>query len=1310
MRLPAATTSTTPANAGGASAPVRRPIAARSLIILGLMLAMTAAAAMMFALLLQTRASRQVAVGWVEHTQVVVNAIDDLLLSADDMEVSQRAFLLTSDASLLPALDHETRDLWHRYARIKDLTADNPRQQATLLTLTDQLSERIAHLNRTLALVMDGKVADAVALVRTGVGRRQMEAIRLTTTSMLSEERRLQMQRNRAADRSGDRTIVIETLLGMLMAAALLLGLVIAVRSLVADAAYRQMSKSAMERQRLLDMVRLAAVMLTDLDGTILFWSDGCHRLFGWTAEQAIGQRSDQLLRSDAATDSGLALLRDGAWSGELRRHHRDGASLLVSVNRVLQTDANVRDRLVVETMTDVTALRVVERRLARSEAQFHSLVDTAADGFVIARADGRIQSVNRAGLALFGYDSEAELFDRNLRVLMTAHDGDRLDEHILAHRAGAAPRVIGVPGRELLAVRRDGSEFPIDMSVSSFGGEGDRYLTGIIRDATGRKQAEAALRDSEARLRLFIDTAPASIAMFDTGMRYLAVSRRFLADLGIACGSPGSLIGLCHYDIIQELPERLHVLHRRVFAGESLSVDEDPFVRADGSIDCLRREMVPWHLADGSVGGLLLFTEDMHDRRRAEAELRETASRLRLVQRVGGIASSARVLAETLASISEEFTELYGLPAGQSELSPEAWGQLLHPDDRARVEQAVETALADGTVLGIEFRIRRPGGDTRWIAMRLQSFLDPEGRPHLISAHQDISLLTASREALEMRRQELEQRVAERTADLAEAEARFRGIFDAQFHFISLLSPDGTTLEMNRTGLDAMLLSREQIIGRKLSETDSWPVAARAQLRLDLEMAADGCHVRREVELRGVEGRPMWIDFSLNPVRDPLTGAVMWLIAECRDLTETRSLAAQLAQAQKVQALGQLAGGIAHDFNNILQAVSGAAALIERTPEDHARTRRYARTALNAATRGLSITQRLLSFARSGELRSRPIPTAAFLHDVQDMLSHTLGTTITVTLDVDAAMPSLLADAAQLETALINLGTNARDAMPDGGTLALSARAEHVGDDSHPAGLAPGDYVRLQIVDDGIGMDARTLERVSEPFFTTKPPGKGTGLGVAMARGFAEQSGGGLVIASTRGRGTDVTLWLRQAEEHAPAGSPPVTGIRASGSRLAGERSVGSADFIGDPPGPDTGRRPSSIGPAAQPDRPDGRAPRILVVDDDELVREVVAAQLEAEGFSTVVAGSGTEALELLRVGEIVDAMISDFSMPVMNGAATIREAMLLRPLLPCILLTGYAGGVTGLHPGGNFALLRKPATGSELGAQIDAMLEGVR
>jgi signal transduction histidine kinase len=243
----------------------------------------------------------------------------------------------------------------------------------------------------------------------------------------------------------------------------------------------------------------------------------------------------------------------------------------------------------------------------------------------------------------------------------------------------------------------------------------------------------------------------------------------------------------------------------------------------------------------------------------------------------------------------------------------------------------------------------------------------------------------------------------------------------------------------------------------------------------------------------------------------------------------------AQAAHAERMVALGELAGGIAHDFNNLLQAIAGSAGLIERRREDPEEVRLRARLLLAAVERGGSISRRLLAFARRDILINEPVDPEGVLKELCDLLGHTLGSGIAIRMEAEPGLPALLADKAQLETVLLNLATNARDAMPQGGDLTFSAVSETMAPGREHPTLKPRPYIRISVADSGIGMDAATLLRATEPFFTTKPMGQGTGLGLPMAQGFAEQSGGALSIRSEPGSGTIVSIWLPQADGAAP-------------------------------------------------------------------------------------------------------------------------------------------------------------------------------
>lgn len=381
----------------------------------------------------------------------------------------------------------------------------------------------------------------------------------------------------------------------------------------------------------------------------------------------------------------------------------------------------------------------------------------------------------------------------------------------------------------------------------------------------------------------------------------------------------------------------------------------------------------------------------------------------------------------------------------------------------------------------------------------------------------------------------------------------------------------------------------------------------------------------------------------------------------------ERRATVERLSEGQRMEALGRLAGGVAHDINNVLQAVLGGAKLIAKRSPDPA-IHKLAQLVSEAAERGGGVTRRLLAFARRDSLRAEPLPPDSLLEGVREVLAYSLGPSIRVNLAVAPGVPPLLADRSQIETVLVNLAINARDAMmPQGGTLELGAMAELFGADN-PIGLEPGRYVRLWCSDSGKGMDAETLRRAAEPFFTTKDKGQGTGLGLAMAQGFCEQSGGAMRIASVPGQGTRVTLWLPQA----PAASsvlPPADARPAASRRL-----------------------------------------RVLLVDDEPEVLSVTGQGLKDRGHGVHTARGGLEALGALETGLAPDLLVTDLSMPGLDGLALIERARRLRPGLPAILLTGFVAeaedNLDQAAESGPIAVLRKPITPEALHARMQQLL----
>jgi len=379
-------------------------------------------------------------------------------------------------------------------------------------------------------------------------------------------------------------------------------------------------------------------------------------------------------------------------------------------------------------------------------------------------------------------------------------------------------------------------------------------------------------------------------------------------------------------------------------------------------------------------------------------------------------------------------------------------------------------------------------------------------------------------------------------------------------------------------------------------------------------------------------------------------------------DISEQRSLESQLVQAQKMDAIGKLTGGIAHDFNNLLAAVIGGLSLLERRASLGDEQQRVLSMTKRAAEQGSELVRQLLAFARRQRLQPGPVELGALREAVSNLLIHTLGGLVHVEWKLSDGVWTVFADRAQLELALVNLIINARDAMPSGGTVTVIAENRDVAEDDLP-GVAAGEYVRICVADTGTGISPDHLEKVMEPFFTTKEVGKGSGLGLSMVYGFAKQSNGAFRLDSELGSGTSAELWLPRAPD---------------------SECVAAEDV------------PESEMQASHP-------LKVLLVDDHAEVRSTTAALLEDQGHQVAQAENGAAALELLKKRECdFDLLITDYAMPHLSGTDFLREARLLCPEVPALLITGYADVEMIRDRPESVELLLKPFTPAKLDAAI--------
>ncbi len=510
----------------------------------------------------------------------------------------------------------------------------------------------------------------------------------------------------------------------------------------------------------------------------------------------------------------------------------------------------------------------------------------------------------------------------------------------------------------------------------------------------------------------------------------------------------------------------------------------------------------------------------------------------------------------------------------------------------------------------------------------------------------------------------ELERRVEARTRALQQAEDEKRevaALYRAYFEntpdslFEIAVTEDGAFIvdQINAAHERGVGMKRSEVLGRRVDAVLP-PRIAETVIAHYREVVASGTTAAFR-EVHKLRGTTQYWDTTLVPLTGP-DGRVVKLIGASRNMTNQVVAEEALRQSQKIEAMGQLTGGVAHDFNNLLTPIMGALDRLNQKEVGDARDRRLIAGALQAAERARTLVHRLLSFARRQPLQAIPVNLSELATGMIDLIRSTAGPRVRVDLEIEPELPAALADPNQLELALLNLSVNARDAMPDGGVLRIAIDAATVAD-GDDRGVAPGRYVRMEVADTGIGMDAETRRRAVEPFFSTKGIGKGTGLGLSMAHGLAAQLGGALTIDSAPGAGTRIALWLPRSD----AVAARIQTVAELTPRRQGER--------------------------------------VLLVDDEEAVRDVTAQMLLDLGYAVTSVASASDALAVIHDGNWPDLLVTDHLMPAMTGTELARVARQLLPDLRILIISGYAEDAE-LNP--ELPLLAKPFSLPELASAL--------
>jgi len=928
--------------------------------------------------------------------------------------------------------------------------------------------------------------------------------------------------------------------------------------------------------------------------------------------------------------------------------------------------------------MSDVTS------PTAGDYLQYRALEDVFENGGVglhLIADDGTILRANRSHVGMLGYEL-ADYVGRKVNEF--ASDVGVIDG--ILDGLGHGERIDRAPAR---LKHRDGSARDVLISCSGLFQSGERLSSlWLVVDVTDTIELHSALAEQQARLALAAETAQVGVWDWDLATNEMVYSEIAKAICGFSEHQPVTfdmVVEATHPDdLVWTLPMSARardpgIRERRPY--------EYRIVRPNGEVRWVLAHGQAIFDGEGPQARALRYVgaiQDVTERHDLTEALRRSQARLTVAMEAARMAvwDSER---SSEIDASQELLRLMGLQ-DRTGVTLDDLRERYLPGEQERVQEAAQAAVMAGErTFETEYRFLKADGSMGWLLVRAE--IEPliEGQPpKAVGVLIDIS----ERKAVEAALQESEERLRALADNLPNGMIyQMVSTEDGRrkFTFVS-----NSCERLNGVAAADVLADAHRLYG--LIHPDDLPALAAAEKRaIETRTSFDD-----EIRMRQPDGSFRWQRISAAP-RELPDGATLWdgiqidvdprrraeeqlqslnAVLEERvqqEIAERTKAEAALRQAQKMEALGQLTGGVAHDFNNLLTVIIGGLDTIRRLsgPGD-SRVRRATDMALHASQRAASLTGGLLAFSRKQALDPRPADLNALMRSMTDLLHRTLGEEVELEGVLAARLWRVEVDPNQLESAILNLALNARDAMPNGGKLTIETA--NVALDENYAGtdveVVPGQYVMISVSDTGHGMDSDTLSRVFEPFFSTKEVGKGTGLGLSMVYGFAKQSGGHVTIYSEPGEGTTVKLYFPRYQGVAEAAAAP----------------------------------------KLQPPLPSDGAEVVLVVEDSDDVREYTVSMLEELGYRVLQAVDGVAARDILASGQRLDLLLTDVVLPGMSGREVADLAAELRPGLKVLFTTGYSRNAIihqgRLDPGVN--LLSKPFTFEALGARVRAVLDG--
>ena len=875
-----------------------------------------------------------------------------------------------------------------------------------------------------------------------------------------------------------------------------------------------------------------------------------------------------------------------------------------------------------------------INEKLRRSEAHFRSVTESASDAIVTINSHGQIILANYATQTMFGVQ-ESELLGEQLSSIIPEKYRDGHSQALIRLQSGGSPRIIGNTV-ELCGLHQNGSEFPVELSLSRWQVRGEIYYTAIIRDITKRKQAARALEESEEKYRLLVENASEAISMLDENGNYLLMNNSAAQHLG---GQPQDFIGKNIFDILpQEHAEKHLVSVRNIVDTKQGHVVETAVPLPDG-IHWFHSSSQPVLDHAGNVSGVMSISQDITERKLVDNSLQVLATTFTSSYGNQFFVKVSQYLTKTLGVDYAFVGELNDQKDKIQVVGGFGKGEAIEPFEYDLAGAPCENVVGQTPCLYASNVQAEFPDDHLLVEMGIEGYLgcplwDKTGRPlGLLVVLNSMPLIN---EKILMTVMQIFTDRVSAEIERKNAEASLRQLNQAMEQSpvsVVITDTDGIIHYVNPKFSDVTGYHAKEVLGQNPRLLKSGKHPTEFYVGMWKALTETGVW-RGEFHNRKKNGDFYWELASIAGVKDR-TGKTTHYVAVKEDITERKQRDEEHVRQERLAAVGQLAAGIAHDFNNVMAVITLYSDLLQSSPNLTEREINYLKIIYEQAHHAANLTHQILDFSRRSVREPRPLDLKVLLSEMLKFVERTIPERIQVQFTFARGDYTVNADPTQLQQVITNLTVNARDAMPQSGALYLTlSRLSICADDEFPcAGMSTGEWVKLTITDTGEGIDPDVLPHIFEPFFTTKEVGKGTGLGLAQVYGIVHQHEGCIEVESRLGNGTSFHVYL-------PA--------------LVQETAVSSTNVL------------TSI--------PRGNGETILLVEDNQILLDAMQSMLESLNYRVLIAMDGEAGLDTFREhADDIKLILSDVVMPKMGGFEMVQALQEYAPLPKVFLMTGF-------------------------------------